>query len=79
MATRHRAIVEMQVGRKTAADVDYLCAQRNEQRSITALNLDVAARWHRLDGSGVADTRVEAGDGVESLGHLIDGGTDESL
>jgi hypothetical protein len=68
-------IVEMQVGPKTATDVGDLGAERDQQRSTGSLHLDVAAWLERLIGlAAVAETLVNAGDGIETLGYLINSG-----
>jgi len=80
VTSRNGDIVETQVGRKTATYVGDLGAERDQQRSTGSLDLDVAAWLKRLIGlAAVAETLVKAGDGIETLGYLINSGADEYL
>lgn len=80
VTSRNGDIVEMQVGPKAATDVGDLGAERDQQRSTGSLDLDVAAWLKRLIGlDAVAETLVKAGDGIETLGYLINSGANEYL
>jgi hypothetical protein len=80
VAVRNGAVVEVHVGGETAADVEHLLPQRYEQRLIGALDLDVAARLAWLNGHRPTTiTVVEAGHGIELLGHCIVGGAGEPV
>src|SRR5437868_14483976 len=77
---RYRGLVEAQVGREAAPDVDHLAGQRYEQGLIPSFDLDVAARLDRIDRSRpVADGVVEARDRVASLCLLLVDWADEGL
>jgi len=50
VAVRDRAVVEMQAGGDSPTDVEHVLAQRNQQRLLGSLDLDVAPAPGRRAG-----------------------------